>query len=238
MPAPLIQLKDVTKEYKTGEVTTVVLRGVSLEIAQGEFVAIMGQSGSGKSTLMHILGFLDRLTGGSYTFRDRNVSTLPSEELSVMRRTEVGFIFQAFNLLPNSTVISNVMLPMLYARIPGKERRARAEKALASVGLSHRLDHKSNQLSGGEKQRVAIARALVNEPAVLFADEPTGNLDTKSGEEVLQIFRKLHEEGRTIIMVTHELEAAEFAERIIRVRDGRILSDDRNHTRRISGYGK
>jgi putative ABC transport system ATP-binding protein len=141
-------------------------------------------------------------------------------------------------LLPNSTVISNVMLPMLYANVPAKERRARAEKALKSVGLSHRLDHKSNQLSGGEKQRVAIARALVNEPAVLFADEPTGNLDTKSGEEVLQIFRKLHEDGRTIIMVTHELEAAEFAERIVRVRDGRLLSDDKTHTRRTAGYAK
>lgn len=238
MENPLIHIQDVTKEYKTGEVTTTVLRGVSLEIKQGEFVAIMGQSGSGKSTLMHILGFLDRITGGSYLFRGRDVSKLAGEELSVMRRTEVGFIFQAFNLLPNSTVISNVILPMLYADVPAKERRARAEKALASVGLSHRLDHKSNQLSGGEKQRVAIARALVNEPALLFADEPTGNLDTKSGEEVLQIFRTLHEEGRTIIMVTHELEAAEFAERIVRVRDGRILSDDRTHIRRTSGYGK
>ncbi len=235
---PIIQIQEVTKEYKTGEILTTVLRGVPLEIKQGEFVAIMGQSGSGKSTLMHILGFLDHLTGGTYRFRNKDVSKLTGDELSTMRRTEVGFIFQAFNLLPNSTVISNVMLPMLYANVPAKERRARAEKALKSVGLSHRLDHKSNQLSGGEKQRVAIARALVNEPAVLFADEPTGNLDTKSGEEVLQIFRKLHEEGRTIIMVTHELEAAEFAERIVRVRDGRIVSDDRTHTRRTAGYAK
>ncbi len=235
---PLIRIQEVTKDYKTGDIVTNVLRGVTLDIKQGEFVAIMGQSGSGKSTLIHILGFLDHLTGGTYRFRDKDVSKLTSEELSAMRRTEVGFIFQAFNLLPNSTVISNVMLPMLYAKVPAKERRARAEKALKAVGLSHRLDHKSNQLSGGEKQRVAIARALVNEPAVLFADEPTGNLDTKSGEEVLQIFRRLHEEGRTIIMVTHELEAAEFAERIVRVRDGRILSDEKSHTRRTSGYAK
>lgn len=235
---PLIQLKEVAKEYHNGDISTSVLRGVNLSIHPGEFVAIMGPSGSGKSTLMHILGFLDRLTGGTYFFRDKDVSTLAGDELAGMRRKEVGFVFQAFNLLPNSTVLANVTLPMLYARVPAGERRARAEKALTSVGLAHRLTYKSNQLSGGEKQRVAIARALVNEPAVIFADEPTGNLDTKSGEEVLQIFRKLNAEGRTIIMVTHEQEAAEFAERIVRVRDGKILSDEKVKERRTSGYGK
>ncbi len=237
-PKPIIELKGVTKEYRTGDVVTTVLRGVTMTVQEGEFIAIMGPSGSGKSTVMHMMGFLDHLSGGQYLFRGKDVSMLDDEALARMRRTEVGFVFQSFNLLPNSTVLENVILPMVYAGLPRAEREKRAERALDGVGLSHRLRHRSNQLSGGEKQRVAIARALVNRPAVLFADEPTGNLDTKSGEDVLQIFRRLHEDGHTIIMVTHELEAAAFAERIVRLRDGVVVDNGGNHARRSSGYAK
>ena len=239
MENPFIALNDIQKEYRNGDVTTTVLRGVTFAIAAGEFVALMGPSGSGKSTLMHLLGFLDRPTSGTYFFKGTDTTHLTDTELAHMRSQEVGFIFQAFHLLPKSTVLENVMLPMLYAGIPVSERKGRAERALESVGLSHRLSHLPNQLSGGERQRTAIARSLVNEPHVIFADEPTGNLDTKSGEAVLSILQELHEKKHvTIIMVTHELEAAQHAERIIRVRDGLIVGDEQVIDRRRGEYHK
>ncbi|MFA6131175.1 MAG: ABC transporter ATP-binding protein [Patescibacteria group bacterium] len=239
MSEPLFSLKGLVKTYQNGEVNTPVLQGVDLKVEKGEFVALMGPSGSGKSTLMHILGFLDRLTSGSYLFSGRDVSQMTDDDLAHERSREVGFVFQSFNLLAKSTVIENVMLPMLYAKVPKKEREERAMNALRAVGIEHRANYVSNTISGGEKQRVAIARALVNSPSVIFADEPTGNLDTKSGEAVLAIFQDLHEkQGRTIVMVTHELEAAEFADRIVRIRDGVIESDEKNLNKRRGGYYK
>lgn len=235
----MIHVENGYKEYVNGDVVTPVLRDVQLSIAQGEFVALMGPSGSGKSTLMHILGFLDRLSRGQYQFDGKNVADFSDDERAFMRRREVGFVFQAFHLLPNSRVIDNVILPLIYSDTEKSTRRQSAEKALNAVGLSHRLDHLSNQLSGGERQRVAIARALVNEPRIVFADEPTGNLDSKSGAIVLGILQALHEqEGRTIMMVTHELEAAEYAERIIRIRDGEMVSDEKVQVRRRGEYQK
>ncbi|MDP2631901.1 MAG: ABC transporter ATP-binding protein [Candidatus Uhrbacteria bacterium] len=234
----MIELKDVTKKYVNGEVVTPVLHGVTLDIEEGEFVALMGPSGSGKSTIMHILGFLDRLTSGSYRFKGKDVSELGDNELAYLRRDEVGFVFQFFNLISNTTVLENTMLPMLYAEVPRPERIARAKKALENVGLGHRTEHIANQISGGERQRVAIARALVNNPSIIFADEPTGNLDTQSGLEILQIFQNLNEAGHTVIMVTHEQEAAEFAKRIVRVRDGNIVSDEAVSRRRTHKFAK
>jgi len=234
----LIELANVHKRYENDGVVTPALNGVTLNIEEGEFVALMGPSGSGKSTLMHIMGFLDHITEGTYLFRGRDVSRLGKDDLARMRRGDVGFVFQAFHLLPKSTVRDNVTLPMLYAGVRNGERRERADRALAAVGLTHRAEHLSNQLSGGERQRVAIARAIVNDPKVLFADEPTGNLDTKSGTAVLNLLQELHEQGRTIIMVTHELEAAEHAERIIRIRDGQVITDAKNHSRRRGEYHK
>ncbi|MFH1631863.1 MAG: ABC transporter ATP-binding protein [bacterium] len=238
MKAPLIELKDLSKKFVNGEVVTPVLHGVTLNIEEGEFVALMGPSGSGKSTLMHILGFLDRLTAGSYMFKGKDVSTLADDELALLRRDEAGFVFQFFNLLANASVIENVMLPMMYSEIARGQRRRKGLEALNEVGLEHRIDHKASQVSGGERQRVAIARALVNNPSVIFADEPTGNLDTKSGLEILKIFQRLNNEGHTIIMVTHEQEAAEFARRIIRIRDGDIISDEKVGKRRTSNFTK
>lgn len=219
----LMKLRGLTKDYVNGDVTTSVLRGVDLDVQRGDFVALMGPSGSGKSTLMHILGFLDRPTSGTYTFQDRDVSSLSDDELAFMRRKEVGFVFQAFHLLPKAKVIDNVILPMMYARVPQKDRRARAEKALRAVGLGDRMDHLPNQLSGGQRQRVAIARALVNEPDVIFADEPTGNLDSISSENVMELLKDLNRDGKTIVMVTHEPDIAAYAKRTIRMKDGRIL---------------
>ncbi|TAK04803.1 ABC transporter ATP-binding protein [Patescibacteria group bacterium] len=228
----LIDIHDLRKDYVSGDQLTPVLKGVDLVIEKGEFVAIMGPSGSGKSTLMHILGFLDTLTDGSYHFNGIDVSRLSDAELAHMRRTQVGFVFQAFFLLPKMTVLENVMLPLGYDSLSATERHTKAVAAVEAVGLSHRRDYPAVKLSGGEKQRVAIARAFVADPQVLFADEPTGNLDSKSGAQVMALLDELHRAGRTIIVVTHETATAEHAERIIRIRDGQILSDEKVTNRR------
>ncbi|MFH1253075.1 MAG: ABC transporter ATP-binding protein [Candidatus Uhrbacteria bacterium] len=235
---PLIDLKNLVKNYENDGVVTPVLSGVTLSIEEGEFVSFMGPSGSGKSTLMHILGFLDHLTEGQYLFRGEDASRLSKDELAYHRRKDVGFVFQSFNLLAKSSVLENVMLPLIYSSIPKIERIKKATKALEAVELGHRLNHLSNQLSGGERQRVAIARALVNEPKVIFADEPTGNLDTKSGEAVLKIFQDLNKQGHTLVMVTHESEAAEHADRIIKIRDGQVVSDSKDHVKRTGSFYK
>lgn len=221
----IIDLKNVHKKYVTGQVVTPVLHGISLSIKEGEFVALMGASGSGKSTLMHIIGFLDHLTKGEYRFKGKNVVGLSDDALALLRRKEVGFVFQFFNLLAKSTVVENVMLPMIYQRVPRAKRRKLALSVIKDVGLGHRVEYLSNQISGGERQRVAIARALIGTPTLILADEPTGNLDSKSGAEVLKLFKALHKQGHTILMVTHEKEAASYAERIITLKDGRIISD-------------
>lgn len=232
---PVIEIKNLTKDYENDGVKTPVLHGVSFSVPKGQFVAIMGPSGSGKSTLMHILGFLDTPSTGTYLFQGKDASTLDEDQLSDMRGENIGFIFQAFHLLPKTTVLDNVMLPLLYSDIPIARRRAMALKAIASVGLSHRVDNLSNQLSGGERQRVAIARALIREPSVIFADEPTGNLDSKSGAQVMKLLQDLSiNEGHTIILVTHETYTSEHAERIIRIRDGLIESDALNKHRRFA----
>ena len=231
----VIKVIDLKKQYENEDVITPVLHGVSFTIERGEFVAIMGPSGSGKSTLMHILGFLDTLTSGKYIFEGQDVSTLDEEQLAAMRGGNVGFIFQAFNLLPKTSVLENVKLPLLYSDVPMAERDAMAKKAIASVGLSHRINNLSNQLSGGERQRVAIARALIREPAVIFADEPTGNLDSRSGTQVMQLLQRLNiEEGHTIVLVTHETYTSEHAQRILRMKDGLIQSDEPVKNRRLA----
>ncbi len=219
----IIEVKNIVRTY--GDVVkTYALKDTSFSIKQGEFVSIMGQSGSGKSTLMHVLGLLDRATSGEYLFEGRDVSTLDDNELALIRNEKIGFVFQAFNLLPRTTVLKNTMLPLNYSRDKtGHEVKAKA--ILEKVGLGHRLDYFTNQISGGEKQRVAIARALVNNPSVIFADEPTGNLDSKSGDRVMQIFQELNKEGHTVILVTHERETAGFADRIITIKDGSIIND-------------
>lgn len=234
----LIRAQGFTKTYGEGESQTHALRGVNLEIHEGEFVAVMGPSGSGKSTLMHLLGFLDRATSGSYFFRGREMSALTDDERSLVRRNEVGFIFQSFHLLSRASVLENVLLPMMYAGVPAEERKTRAATWIENVGLSHRMHHLSSQLSGGERQRVAVARAFVNHPAVVFADEPTGNLDSASGAVVMGLLQTLHEQGHTIVMVTHETEAAEYAERILTMRDGALLSDNPVVQRRRGVYKK
>ncbi len=221
----LIEVKNLIKNYENEGVVTPVLYGLNFSIEKGEFVAIMGPSGSGKSTLMHILGFLDKLTSGSYIFGGKDVSFLSDDELAGMRSHEVGFIFQAFNLLPRTTVMENVMLPLTYLSMKQAERVQKAKDSLIAVGLGHRLEYFSNQLSGGEKQRVAIARSLVNNPSVIFADEPTGNLDSKSGLQVMRILQNLNEQGHTIILVTHEKYTADHAKRILRIKDGLIIED-------------
>lgn len=231
----MIEIKDITKVYKSGEEPFRALSGVSFKIEDGEFVAIMGPSGSGKSTLMHILGALDSPTSGTYFLDNKDVSTLTDDELADIRRDKIGFVFQSFNLLPRATVLRNVMLPLVYEGVSHDDREKRAKEALLSAGLdeSHFL-HLSNQLSGGQIQRVAIARALVNNPTLILADEPTGNLDTKTGEIVLGTFQKLNKEfGRTIILITHEPDVAEHADRIITIRDGLVISDNNLHSKRI-----
>jgi len=222
---PTIDVRNVTKTYALGEVEVHALRGVSFTIAAGEYVAIMGPSGSGKSTLMNTLGCLDRPTTGSYVLDGIDVSTLDDNALAAIRLKKLGFIFQGFNLLARTSAVRNVALPLFYAGVPPRERNAAAAERLRKVGLGDRLDHKPSELSGGQQQRVAIARALVNDPAVLLADEPTGNLDSATSEEIMGLFAELNAEGRTIIMVTHDEEVADHAKRIIRVRDGLIASD-------------
>jgi len=231
----MIQMKDVSKIYKGEMVETVALSHISFTVEKGEFVAIMGPSGSGKSTLMHILGALDLATSGEYILDGELVSKLTQDELADIRNRKIGFIFQAFNLLPRTTALKNVMLPMVYAGIPREEREEKAKKYLEMVGLGNRIYHTSNQLSGGQQQRVAIARGLVMNPAILLADEPTGNIASAQAEEVMALFQKLHEEGHTIVMITHEPDIAVHASRIIHVKDGLILKDEINKNRKKAG---
>lgn len=222
-----IALRDITKTYHMGDTTVHALAGVTLDIGEGELAAIMGPSGSGKSTLMNILGCLDRPSSGSYCLDGEEVAALSDDKLAVIRNRKIGFVFQNFNLLPRMTALQNVALPMVYAGVDKAARLERADKALAIVGLETRKDHKPNELSGGQRQRVAIARALVNDPAIIMADEPTGNLDTKSGNEIMEVFCDLNRQGRTIILITHEPDIAVFAQRVIHVRDGVIIRDEK-----------
>jgi len=234
----LINIENLHKTFENEEVKTHVLRGVSFDIDKGEFVSIMGPSGSGKSTLMHILGFLDRATSGLYEFEGRDVTKLEDDDLALMRNEKIGFVFQSFNLLPRTTVLENVKLPLMYAKNKkGLKIEERAREVLESVGLGHRLDYFTNQISGGEKQRVAIARALVNHPSIIFADEPTGNLDSKSGMQVMEILQQLNSQGNTIVLVTHETYTSEHAKRIIKIRDGKIEDDYPVTDRRIAKDG-
>ena len=221
----MIEVKNLAKEYRDEETPTVALTGVTFSIETGEFVSIMGPSGSGKSTLLHILSFLDRPTGGSYHFLGRGIDEMNDEELAKVRNSGMGFVFQAFNLLSRLSVYDNVEIPLLYSDVPHAKRKERIENAVASVGLAEKLYTETGKLSGGQKQRVAIARALVTDPSVIFADEPTGNLDSKSGGQVMEILDDLNKRGRTIVLVTHETNTAEFANRIIRIKDGGVESD-------------
>lgn len=221
----MITASHITKIYESGDVETIAVNNVSFSVSRGEFVAIMGPSGSGKSTLMHILGALDTPTSGSYLLDKKAIAKLSDDELASIRNTKIGFVFQAYNLLPRTTALRNVMLPLVYAGIPLAQRETRARNMLELVGLGDRANNLSNQLSGGQQQRVAIARALVMDPAIILADEPTGNLATVQGEEIMAIFERLHKEGHTIIMITHESTIASHAHRIIHLQDGRITSD-------------
>jgi putative ABC transport system ATP-binding protein len=226
----VIEIGDVTKLYKMGEEIIHALRGVSLDIHRNEYLAIMGPSGSGKSTLMNMLGCLDTPTAGHYEFNGRSVAHMSDDELAEIRNREIGFVFQTFNLLPRSHALHNVELPLIYAGVPPHLRQERAMQALENVGLGNRVHHKPNELSGGQRQRVAIARALVNHPSIILADEPTGNLDSKTGVEIMALFEQLYEAGNTIIVVTHEEDIARHARRIVRLRDGLIESDENTGT--------
>jgi len=223
----IIEVRHIKKVYKMGKVTIEAVKDISMDVYENEFVAIMGPSGSGKSTLMNILGCLDTPTSGDYILNGTLVSTLDDNELARIRNKEIGFVFQTFNLLKGVDAVHNVELPLIYSGLPYRERIERAKKTLISVGLGHRINHKPSELSGGQRQMVAIARALVNNPSILLADEPTGNLDSKTGEEILKLFHKLHEDGNTILMVTHERDVALHAERIIHLRDGMIEYEEK-----------
>lgn len=229
----LIEVHDLEKTYQEGDTETTVLKGVSFSVEKGEFVAIMGPSGSGKSTLLHMLGLLDEPTSGAYSFGGKQSSSFDELQISALRNSKFGFIFQAFNLLPKTTVLENVKLPLLYSDVPKSQWDKKAIAAIDLVGLSHRINHESNELSGGEKQRVAIARALVNDPEIIFADEPTGNLDSKTGKIIMDFIQKLNDEkGHTVMLITHETATAEHAKRIIRIQDGEIVSDELVKNRR------
>lgn len=221
----VIEIRDIIRDFPLGNETVHVLKGIDLDIERGEYVAIMGPSGSGKSTLMNILGCLDTPTGGTYILNGQDVSKMTDDELAEIRNKEIGFVFQTFNLLPRTTALDNVALPMIYSGKSKADRVKRATKVLHDVGLADRMDHKPNQLSGGQRQRVAVGRALVNEPSIILADEPTGNLDSKTSLEIMQLFDDIHSEGNTVILVTHEEDVASHAHRIIRLRDGIVESD-------------
>jgi len=226
---PLIQINDIGRKYLIGAETIHALKSVTLEISKGEFVALMGPSGSGKSTLMNILGCLDTPTRGAYILNGINVSDMSDDQLAEVRNKEIGFVFQTFNLLPRSTSLDNVALPLIYAGLSKKKREEKARAALESVGLGNRVDHKPNELSGGQRQRVAVARALINDPSIILADEPTGNLDTKTSIEIMGLLEEIHSKGNTIILVTHEEDIAQHAHRIVRMRDGLIEDDYPNN---------
>ncbi|WP_291274917.1 ABC transporter ATP-binding protein [Flavobacterium sp.] len=227
MSQPIIDIKGITRDFPLGNETVHVLKGIDLVINKGEYVALMGPSGSGKSTLMNILGCLDTPTSGSYILNGKLVSEMHDDELAEIRNKEIGFVFQTFNLMPRTTALDNVALPMVYAGKSKEERNSRATEVLTQVGLSDRMDHKPNQLSGGQRQRVAVARALVNKPSIILADEPTGNLDSKTSIEIMKLFGEIHANGNTVILVTHEEDIAAHAHRIIRVKDGIIEKDER-----------
>ena len=224
----VIKIRNITRNFPLGNEIVKVLKGIDLDIEQGDYVALMGPSGSGKSTLMNLLGCLDTPTSGSYFLSGNDVSNMSDDDLAEIRNKEIGFVFQTFNLLPRTTALENVALPMVYAGVPKGDRKIRAEEVLAEVGLADRMDHKPNQLSGGQRQRVAVGRALINKPSIILADEPTGNLDSVTSLEILTLFDEIHKQGNTVIVVTHEEEVAEHAHRIIRLRDGIIESDVRN----------
>jgi len=232
MAEPLIKLRDILKIYHMGGEDVVALKDINLDVRRGEYAAIMGPSGSGKSTLMNIIGCLDVPTSGSYHLNGQEVAAATEDELAAIRNREVGFVFQTFNLLPRATAAKNVELPLIYAGLPPEERRRRAAEVLEAVGLAKRGHHKPTEMSGGERQRVAIARALVNRPSVVLADEPTGNLDTKIGDEILTVFRRINDEGKTVIVVTHDPDVAARAERIIVLRDGQIVEGAKEKTKK------
>lgn len=228
MGKPIINIKGITRDFPLGSEIVKVLKGIDLTINKGEYVALMGPSGSGKSTLMNLLGCLDTPTGGIYNLNDKDVSQMSDDELAGIRNKEIGFVFQTFNLLPRTTALDNVALPMVYAGYKKGARDSRATEVLTQVGLADRMDHKPNQLSGGQRQRVAVARALVNNPSIILADEPTGNLDSKTSVEIMNLFNEIHANGNTVILVTHEEDIAAYAHRVIRLRDGIIESDNVN----------